>query len=510
MSTVPSEPEKYSIDEIMDRLKNSPDTHSDGELVTRADGSPSIRVRKRKRRTVQPHKEDNLRSQRSRVFQVTAVLVLIFLGTFIIGAAIIYANSSSFRSSLIQKIANASGAAVQMEQFRMNPKTANAQKITLQWPDGNILKSFDLGNIVAEISPSSFLGKSMNGEEVIVAVGSLALQIPKPDQAILVNDTDDTDLAIHFNRYRIPQLDITLGDTNAPLIKLSKSEGSLNPENVNGRPQLSLYRGLLIINGWPKLRLDHALVEFRGKDADIIGLRMLHETDDRSVIEFSGSVAPYQTDHLSTLAVRMDSFELSGITGPALGRLFSGRIDSLPTTKSNYFSFLPTAEPSPVLDIAFHTTPASRIAVQGFPCLFALAQLLDDQWFEHPVFESDVAGVFHRENGIVSLRDLNFESKGRIALRGEVSLVANQTLSGNLQVGLAEAMITASKNPRLNSLFGPVTDGFRWVTLKIGGPASTPTDNFKELFLAAVATPQAPAAPAEHEGSTFEELTRPK
>ncbi len=510
MSSAPSDPEKYSINEIMDRLKHSPDAHGEGELVTRADGSPSIRVRKRKRRTVQPHKEDNLRSQRSRIFQVTAALVIIFIATFIIGAAIIYANSSSFRNSLIQKIASASGAAVELEQFRMNPVTANAQKITLQWPDGNVLKNFELGNIQAEISPSSFLGKSMSGEEVIVSVGSLVLQIPKPDQAILANGTDDEDLAIHFNRYRIPQLDITLGDTSAPLIKLTKSEGSLNPENVNGRPQLSLYKGTLVINGWPKLRLDHALIDFRGKDADIIGLRMLHETDDRGVIEFSGSVAPYQSDHLSTLAVRMDSFELAGVTGPALGRLFSGRIDSLPTTKSNYFSFLPAAEPSPVLDISFHTTPASRIVVQGFPCLFALAQILDDQWFEHPVFESDVAGVFHRENGVVSLRDLNFESKGRIALRGEISLAPNQTLSGNLQVGLAEAMITASKNPRLNSLFGPITDGFRWLTLKIGGPATTPTDNFKELFLSTAVTPPAPAVPAEHEGSTFEELTRPK
>ena len=49
----PSEPEKYSIDEMIDRLKNPPDEEpiEKGELVTRADGSQAIRVRKRKRRS---------------------------------------------------------------------------------------------------------------------------------------------------------------------------------------------------------------------------------------------------------------------------------------------------------------------------------------------------------------------------------------------------------------------------------------------------------------------------
>lgn len=512
MSAAPSEPEKYSIDEMMDRLKDSPSENpEDGELVTRADGSQAIRVRKRKRRSSQPHKEEFQRTRRARIIQVSAALVLVLVAALAIGGAIAYANSSPFRRSLVRKIEQVSGATIELQLFRMNPQTANAGSFSLAWPDGNVLKSLSMRGLTAEIFPASFFGKSMRGEEVSFGYSVLALQFPKPGQALRNSHAATGASPIHFNRYRIPMLDVTLGNLAAPLIKLANTEASLTPENINGRPQLSLYHGELAIAGWPKLRLDRALVEFRGNETDIIGLRVLHESDDRGSLEFSGTVAPYKPDQPSTLAVSLDAFQLSGITGPALGRLFSGKVDSLPVAKSNSLSFLPTDKSSPILEVSFRVSPTSKIEVQGFPFLFALSQILgEDPWFEHPVFEGDARGVIHREGGIVTLRDLSLEAKGRLALRGEISIAANQTVSGGLQVGLAEAMIADAPTSRLNSMFGPPKDGFRWLTLKISGPASQPVDNFKELFSTAAVTPRQSPAPVETDGSSFEELTRPR
>lgn len=511
MPAEPSEPEKYSIDEMIDRLKHSTSENpKEGELVTRPDGSQAVRVRKRKRRTSQPHKDGISHSKRARIIQVSAALVLVFFAAFTIGGAVIYANSSLFRKDLARKIAQATGATVELVQFRMNPQTANAAKLLFEWPDGNVLKSATLSGINAEIFPASFFGKSLKGEEVSVSDGTLTLQIPKPGQALSSVPTNNEELAILFNRYRIPNFNVNFGESSAPAIRLLKSEVSLNPENVNGRPEMSLYKGTLSISGWPKLRLDRAMIEFRGKETNIIGLRVLHEADDRGALEFSGSITPYEPDHISTLAVHLESFDFSGIIGPSLGRHFFGRIDSTPSAKSNYFTFLPAANPSPILDISFLNTPASRIEVRGFPFLSALALALDDQWFEHPVFETDAGGTFHRENGVITLRDLNFESKGRIALRGEISLNPDQTLSGNLEVGVAEAMIGASKSARLAGMFGPAKDGFRWATLKIAGPAAIPTDNFKDLFSAVVLSPDSGTEFTEPPRASFEELTRPK
>jgi hypothetical protein len=82
-------------------------------------------------------------------------------------------------------------------------------------------------------------------------------------------------------------------------------------------------------------------------------------------------------------------------------------------------------------------------------------------------------------------------------------------LSGTLQLGVAEAMINSAKITRLNSMFGPAKEGFRWITLKISGRAAAPADNFKELYTSS-AVPRKTPAPTGSEGSSFEDLTRPK
>lgn len=510
MPTVPSEPEKYSIDEMMDRLKSPSEDPDAGELVVRSDGSEALRVRKRKRRSNQPRKEELKRSRKAMIMQVAAALVLILGAALTVGTAIIYANSRPFRENLVEKIAQSSGAAVELEQFRMNPKTANSAKLTLGWQEGNVMKSLSLRHLVAEIFPATFMGQTISGEDVVVAEGILTLQAPKRGKELRVTPAAAGAQAVSFKRYRISKFHLTSGNPTAPLIRLSNSEASLNPENIHGRPQLSLYRGDVTIAGWPKFQMDRALIEFRDDEMDIIGLRLAQNQDERGSLEISGTVYSYQTDRASTLAVRLDAFELAGLTGPALGRLISGRVDTLSAPVASVLSFRAGDSPTPTVQLAFRATPTSRIEVQGFPFLYSLSRMLDDIWFERPVFEGDADGVFHHENGIASLRELDMESKGRMALRGSISVDPHGKLAGNLQLGIAESMIAPLKDRRLDSMFERSSDGFLWTTLAISGSAASPADNFKDRLSAAAASTAPKSEPAAEGGSTFEELTRPR
>ncbi|MEX1049103.1 MAG: hypothetical protein WED15_06225 [Akkermansiaceae bacterium] len=514
MPTVPSEPEKYSIDEMMDRLKSPSEDPDAGELVVRSDGTQALRVRKRKRRSNQPRKEELKRTRKALIMQVAAALVLVLAAALTVGTAIVYANSRPFRENLIEKIAQSSGAAVELEQFRMNPKTANSEKLMFGWQEGNALKSLSLRHLVAEIFPTTFMGKTISGEDVVAAEGILALQAPKPGRAPRVTPAVAGAQALNFKRYRISKFHLTAGKPTAPLIKLSNSEASLNPENIHGRPQLSLYRGDVTIAGWPKFRMDRALIEFGNNETEIIGLRLHQDQDERGSLEISGTVYPYQPDRASTLEVRLDAFELAGLTGPAMGRLISGRIDTLSTPEANFLSFRAGDSPAPTVQLAFRATPTSRIEIQGFPFLHSLSRMLDDIWFERPVFEGDADGVFHHENGIASLRELDMESKARMALRGSISVDPHGKLSGNLQLGIAESMIASLKDRRLDSLFERSSEGFLWTTLAISGSAASPADNFKDRLSAAAASAppksEPAAGPAAEGGSTFEELTRPR
>lgn len=510
MPTPPSEPEKYSVDEILARLKStSLETSQDGEQVTRADGSQAIRTRQRKRRSSQPRKAKQQRTRLARIVQVSLALILILLIALTLGGAVIYANSKPFRDELVRHIAQASGATTELQEFRMNPQTANAARLSLTWPEGNVLKNLTLHDLSAEIFPSSFWGTSMSGEEITIPEGSLELRIPQLGQSLRHTPEPQGPLPVQFNRYRIPKFNLTLGDPKQPLVQLFKSEASLNPFTVNGYPQMSLYRGELTIMGWPKLRLNRALIEFRGPEIHLVSLRVSHEADKGGIFEFSGTIYPYQAERTSTLDLVLDSFDLSGLVGPTLGNLFSGKINSQPLTQSNFLSFLPTEHSTPTLDIAFQPSPISRIQLQGFPFLFSLKQILADTWFLTPSFDHHASGKFHREHGIVTLRDLNFESKSQMALRGEISMAPDQSLSGNLQIGLTEAKLATANNLRLNSLFGPLTAGYRWLPLKITGSATNPHDNFRELLATAKIAPLENAPPPA-QTSIFEQLTQPK
>lgn len=236
-------------------------------------------------------------------------------------------------------------------------------------------------------------------------------------------------------------------------------------------------------------------------------MRLHHESDSRGSFELSGTVSPFAIDRVSTLAVRMDAYPLVGITGLEMGRLISGKIDTLPTAKSNFLSFKPEEPADAILSITFGNSIASKIELSGFPFLWSLSQILEDDWFEHPVFESNASGVLRRVNGSVSFSDLNFANKGRIALRGTLTLTSGSALSGALEVGIAEAMVKASRNNKLDALFASSKDGFRWVTLNIGGNVANPTDNFNALFEAIVVPKPPPPAKAV---PTFEELTPQK
>ncbi|MCU0751757.1 MAG: hypothetical protein MUF86_07310 [Akkermansiaceae bacterium] len=506
----PSEPEKYSIDEMMDRLKNRPDEEplEDGELVIRADGSRAIKVRKRKRRSHQPHKELLKKTRRARMIQVAAALLLILMAAFAVASAIVYSNSAPFREGVIRMIRETAGAEVQLEEFRVNPSNAVAGRLVLKWPDGGILRDLTVRGISASISPAFFFGKSIQGEEVNSSEGTLNLGAPSVLTPPTPGKSPEKPSPIHFKRYAIPRLSVRMGDPARPAATLYESEASYQADSNNGRPQLLLNRGQILQPGWPKLRMDRAHIEFRDREIDLVFMRLLHENDSSGMMELVGTVSPYNTDRPSTLDIRMASFLLSGIAGPDLGQIFAGRVDTRSKVKSNYLAFTPGSETGVTLAVTFRNALNSSLEVQGFPFLTHLALMLGDNWYDRPAFETEATGTLRRQGAVVTLEDLHLEQKARMALRGNLTLAADRRLNGTLTLGLPEAMIKSSGHPKLEAMFGPDDGGFRWLTLKISGSGVKPADNFLEI--ADATRPAKPSPPPEGKVPSFEDLTVPE
>lgn len=507
MSSQPAEPEKYSLDEMLERLqgKPSPTPEDSGELVTRADGTQAIKVRKRKRRSTQPHKEAAKKASRLRAFQVSSVVVLMILAGILFGGLIIYANSAPYRKKIIAKFNTGTGANIRFQQLQTSPTGMTARAADLEWPGGNLLKSLSLHDIRAQSLMGGVIGSRWSVNEISATGGKLVIG-PRQGGQPLRYFPDAGASPISVERLAVGNLEILLGDASAPSLRLQKTEGSFYPGSNEKAPSLRLFRGEMHIPEWPVFRMDRALVDFKANGVDIVSMRLFHELDNLGNIELSGAFDPSGTGKEQSLEVRMNSFNMNGIAGTSLGHLVAGRVDSRDVPGGGNALSFSSSNPAGRLQVAFSSSSNSLPRLNNFSFLRKLSQLTDNPWFLDPLFHDGCTGILHRENGVVRISELVLLSKTQLKVTGDLSLDKNEVLSGTLDVGLPEATVTGGRNPALGQVFKESKDGFRWVTLKISGTSGRPVDNFADLAQAAGETVGEPA-----EGKDlFDTLTAPK
>jgi len=516
MSEQSSEPDKYSLDEMMDRLRGRDDTgSSEGELVTRSDGSQAVKVKKRRRRTDQTVNKETKRNQRVQILQIAGFVILIVVVGLIAGIGIIYANSSPFRDGLTSKVESASGAKVELKQFRINPATANSNLVAFEWPAGNALAELQLTSIVGKIAPASFLGKVFTGEEIVATNGDLVLRKPVAGEAVRYSEKAPAIASLRFDRYFVPLLDIYFGGEKLPSNMLAKTEASLFPGAVPGNGELRLYGGILNVEGWPPLALDRSYMTFSGQDLEVKSLRFEiplapnQKSVDPGFIELSGTLQPLDPGATHALAVELSSFRVSYLLGNDLGRFFLGRLETKDTPESNIFLMPGGSNESASLELSTTNALGSRIDISGFNFLPNLARLLEDRWYELPNFDDYVSVMVSRKGASVELKEFGLEERGRMVVRGAIANGEAGQIRGKIMVGVPEVMILARKSQTLDRTFGRAGEGYRWVDLEIGGTSAAPTDNFLDLFAAAKIGGELPEEDAL-QADSFEELTNPE
>lgn len=501
MSDPSTEPDKYSIDEMMDRLKNRSE-NDQGELVTRADGTQAVRRRKRKRRTDQTEKVETKRNMRMQIVQIAGVVILLTVVGLVAGIALLYANSASFRDSLTSKLESASGAKVTLTQYRMNPATANANSAYLVWPSGNTLGTLELGGIVAKHSPESFLGRVFVGEEIVASRGTLDLKSAESGAKIRHAPALEGELPISFMRYSIPSLDIRFGADRGYWGTLWKTEASMFPNVSPGTTEIRLKDGALKMRDWPELTLDRGYIKVRNTELQVQTLRFLTPSgdkkrrDEKGAINFSGSIFPQDSEQQCTLVAELSSFPIQYLLGKDLGRFFHGNMETQDIPDSNYLAFSTSLPEEAKLEVTVTNSVDSRLDLSGFKVFKLLATTLEDGWYEFPGFDDGISMVIRREGSSVEISKIQAERRGRMVVRGNLQNGGGGQLQGVLRIGLPDTTIIASRNERLNRMFSEVRENYRWVDVKISGTSAVPQDNFLDLFDLAS---EANVAPREEE-----------
>lgn len=523
-----SEPEKYSIDEMLERLKHRGD--GEGQLVTRADGTKALKVRKRKRRTDQPRDKLKAQNQRMQLIQIAGFIVFVVVLMLIGGVLILYSNSSAFRNGLVAKIENATGGETEISQFRMNPATASAAYLKMDWPESSPLDRLEVRTLQAEISPISFIGKVFQGQEIIGDNGILFLTAPVNEGGSSTGNDSGGKSLIRFDRFSVADMDVFFSGEERSDRMIENIEVSYLPTKNSKGGEIRLNRGLLKMKGWPALVLDRSYIQVRGEEVDIKSMRFQlppaegQEQQDKGSIVLSGMMKPREEGVTHELHVDLESFQISPLLGGGLGRFFRGKAVVNPDEGSNILSFTPGSKKDALLKLNLSQAIDSRISLTQFKFLGHLSIVLDDRWYELPSFDDEVRISMKRSGESVDMESIFFEQRARMLIKGNMAVAdAAGKISGSLKVGVPEIIVAASKDKRLDVLFSPVKDGYRWINIELSGTHDAPADDFKQQYQAVtlakssegdaepkLEAPKAPQAPKENRVDSFDSLIKPE
>lgn len=511
MASESPEPENYSLSEMMDRLKErSSGDPSQGELVVRADGTRAIKVRKRKRRSDQPERDSARQNKRLRALQLVVVLILIAIVSISIAGVLLYFNGTAYRKKVLGWIDLATGGTSDVSQFRVTPIGANAYYLNIAWPEQNIIKSLALRGVAAQLSTASFLGQPWSGDEVTAASGELRFGTPI-DNGGPVGGSENSD-HFRFTRFRSPDMTVTFGDPVKPAITIKKSEISFYPSSPNDRAEMRITGGSLELGGrLPSFTIDRGYFGISGRQVEVVGLRLEDPSDPRGVIELSGPLTPFASTRASTLDIRkVENFPIEHLVGLDFGRVLSGRIETREVQNSNFLSFNPGSAESGRFVLAFRGGFSSQVTLARLPFLNELAILLDDKGYEVLAIDSGATGVLRYHAGGWLLEDLRLESKSRMAVKGSLSIGADKSLSGRLEVGLPARQISTFLS-RMDSMFSQPREEMRWINVEVSGTTTSPQDDFaKRLTSIAPAKDSGPVPIDSDPRSRFEDATRPR
>jgi len=487
-------PENYSVEEMMQRLKGRQSSETE-EIVTRADGTRMIKKRHRKRRSSQPESRKAPRSSQSiRVLKLAlslAVAVLLLLGGF---GVLAYHNSRSFVAKTEANIGSLTGAAVKLDGFGVSPLRAHAGAVNLTWQDAGVMREARFGNVSAKVNLLGFLGGRWSGEELLAAEGvlrfgpspgGLATSAPQPSP-------------YHFMRYRCSKLTAHLGAHPAGRLTIAGAEATLYLRNDANH--LRLNGGLLTAPGWDPVTLGRSSFLLKNDELDV-SLHGRDSADGTGEMNITGKLNPASSS--AALNVQVVGFPFSGVAGRDLAQIIDGRVDSVAMV-----TFDPGDFSSVELAASFEAASQEVFTMTSLPILAQLEREFGESALARPAFQS-AQGRISRNAAGTRLSALRLEQRNLIAITGDMAVDAAGKLTGSLEVGIPERIAALGSSPEIIAAFSTRRDGFRWVSITLGGTAKAPTDSFKPLPAAASAPrAAAPENPDEMLERQFKELTR--
>lgn len=488
MAKPSSEKQTYSVDEMMERLRDeerNKTAKEEGELVTREDGTQVLRVKKRKRRSSQKKEEKAKRAKTLVVIKtVLCIAVPLFLGLAILLTLAKY-NSGTFRSNLDATLSERVGGSAKVSRFSPLLNTVSASNTVVAWPDGSLLDLLKVSNLKGDLNVASLFAGGLRGEKITAATGALTFSRREGRQVSSRKKGEVLELP-GFQVYKSESFSFYFGRSNSPF-RLQEAEVSL--ESRDSSQFLRILGGSLVASSWGELPLNRASVEFFDGRAKMSSFDIESET---LKVVLSGTLDPDQA--AQTLAIKVDEGGVGELAGEDLGLFFQADLrGSAGTLKFESWDFSSHE--------VLLKSPAKYLNIKNFAFLESLSEFYGESRYRKLEFESKRELEIARGAGWVEVRDLFVSEVGVLGLKGNVRLEGD-VLSGKLFVGLPvhkRLILRPEQKANLVSE-AEIDDGFAWLPVSLSGRSDDPQDDFLDHLQSGKSV--------LNESDLFDELTR--
>lgn len=477
-----SEQDNYTLDEMMQRLKSRGHGGSDGEpeLVTRDDGTQVVRVRKRKRRSRQPHKEvEAQRRRRSLIIASIVGAVVLAAGLGMLGWMVAL-NGAGYRDEVLERAEEWTGAEVSMRSFRATPISVGLNEFEATWPESYPVASLKANGIEGGLKISSHITDVWNGESLRARSGRLVLReatAPAAGESLL------PDGALPFRApFRVSRLNVRFGEGERPALVLSDSSASLTvPDPEVAESNLILEGGKARVGALGRFNLHLASFGLTAQGFRLSSMRMSPEKYADSEIQLAGEGYPVIPLRGGRAAVGMTLSDVPAevLFGEGFAGLVNGSFDTPNEDESSACRFDPTDLSELELDGIVRVSETSRVELRKFAMLGVLAEAMGNPRLERPRFRAGSRIEFSRRMEGVHITNLDLRAEGLMRMRGEIR-VSGGELSGEIEIGLPETPVKASRREGLAELFDRSEARHRWATVRLSGTVDEPADDLRE------------------------------
>ncbi|MBK1825860.1 hypothetical protein [Haloferula rosea] len=507
-----SDQESYSLDEMMNRLRSQGEQAAEGDerLVTRPDGTQVVKVRKRKRRSHQPHKEEEMkRRKRSLVVAALVSVVVVSLALGIFGW-VLYLNGSGYRDQVVARVEQWTGAEVEMRSFRATPVSAAADLMQLSWPETSPVARMKLNAVRGDLRLSSHLSGTWRGERMVAGSGEIVLRAAA---AAGEESTTLVDEELPFQSpMQVSRLNVVFGDGERAALALRETQALMTvPDPALPSSNIIFEGGTTRLGRWGLFEVDSASLSLSSSGVRLGNLRLGSEAAPEAVIRLSGENFPDIAVRGGPTVLGLEVREIPSalLLGPSMGTLIEGRFETPDGDDSSRCELDVTNLETLRISGAVHNTKATSLKLFRLQMFDALAEMMDNPRFTQPRFEKRSSLRFERTMTGVRLSEINLDSDGMLRLRGEMS-EANGKLSGALQVGIPEILMAAAPSREVPLVFRESSQGYRWCTVRLSGTTSKPVDDLASQFQQAREGSSPTTTGARGLDDEFRDLTTPE